>query len=224
MAPAPPRGSTLTASKDVSEWFGRLMLEAAEAAGAKVSEARIRIYAADLADLPPEQLVAAVRRVRREGSGFFPSVAEIRRQCEASPDDAALLAWTALEQAAATVGGYRSVELEDTVAAAALVQVFGSWPEWCAFERGPELLTRRQQFLAAYRSLRRQAPRAEAARLPGLSEGGGDYQPRAELTMGHVAADGSVSVVREAPALAPRREDRLLTGDIGTGGQHGEEG
>ena len=42
--------SSLTPDGHVSEWFGRLMFETAEAAGIKVSEARVRIYAADLKD------------------------------------------------------------------------------------------------------------------------------------------------------------------------------
>ena len=171
----PCDGPSLTRDGYAAPWFGALMVESGEATGTKLTATRIRVYAADLADLDPLAVVAAFRRVRREGSGFFPSVSEIRRQVEATPDDAALLAWTALERAADEVGAYRALEVWDAAAAVAVEAVFGSWPAFCACERGPELAQRRQQFMVAYREARRRVPErlAEPRRLPGLHAASG---------------------------------------------------
>lgn len=196
------QSSTLDRKGNVVEWFATVVFETAEACGIKITEARVRIYAADLGDLTPEQVKQAFRVCRREGSGFFPSVAEVRRQVVATPDDRALLAWTAMEQAAAKVGAYQSIEFEDTVAAAALLQVFGSWPQWCQQETGPELLVKRQQFLAAYREIRRQQAAGTApVRLSGQLEGGGNYSRLPGLAAGRITAGGTVESITEGTAL-----------------------
>lgn len=191
--------STFDKHGNVAEWFGEVIFETAEACGIKITEARVRVYAADLGDLEPQDITAAFRRCRREGSGFFPSVAEVRRQVVATPDDRALLAWNALEQAAASIGAYQSIEFEDPVAAAALVQVFGSWPQWCGMEAGPELALKRQQYLAAYRDLLRQETAGtDPVRLSGLLEATGKYQRLPQLAVGRITAGGVVQSVTEA--------------------------
>lgn len=191
--------STLDRQNNVREWFAAIVFETAEACGAKLTETRVRIYAADLGDLHQDDIIAAFKRCRREGSGFFPSIAELRRQVVATPDDRALLAWNAMEQAASKVGAYQSIEFEDPAAARALTMVFGSWPSWCQQEIGPELLVKRQQFLAAYREVRRQeAAGAEPIRLSGLLESGGNYQRLPQLAAGRITAHGVVQNVTEA--------------------------
>ena len=195
----PGKSSSTFEGGHVAEWFGRVVFETAEICGIKITEARVRGYAADLGDLEPAQIIEAFRKCRRDGSGFFPSVAELRRQVVATPDDRALLAWNAMEQAAAKVGAYQSIEFEDPAAARALVMVFGSWPSWCQQEMGPELLVKRQQFLAAYREVRRQeAAGAAPIRLSGLLESGGNYQRLPQLAVGRVTAHGVVQNVTEA--------------------------
>lgn len=194
--------STLDTRNNVREWFAKVVFETAEACGIKITEARVRIYAADLGDLTAEQVTQAFRTCRREGSGFFPSIAELRRQVVATPDDRALLAWNAMEQAAAKVGAYQSVEFDDPVAAAALLQVFGSWSNWCQQETGPELLVKRQQFLAAYRDIRRQqAHGTEPVRLSGELEGAGNYKRLPGLAAGRITASGEVQQITEGKAL-----------------------
>lgn len=188
---------TRTANGDVAPWFAAVMVETAEAAGIRLTETRIRIYALDLEDLPPDAIVAAFRRVRREGSGFFPSVAEIRRQVEGTPDDRALLAWTALERAVGLVGAYQSLDVADTAAAEALVTVFGTWPAFCAHEAGPELLVKRQAFLAAYRAARARERDAGPRRLIGLHEASGSYRAMPALALGQMTADGRVVLCQE---------------------------
>lgn len=190
--------STVDSSGNVAEWFGHVIFETAEAYGLKLTESRVRIYAADLGEFEATQVIAAFRRHRKEGK-FFPTVAELRAQMVATPDDRALLAWNAMEQAAVRVGAYQSIEFEDPAAARALTMVFGSWPQWCQQETGPELLVKRQQFLAAYREVRRQeAAGATPIRLSGLLEAGGNYQRLPQLAVGRVTALGVVQNVTEA--------------------------
>ena len=207
--------SSLTPDGHVSEWFGRLMFETAEAAGVKVSEARVRIYAADLKDLPPEQVITAVRRARRDGSGFFPLIAEIFRQVGPSPDDQALLAWSYLCQAVSRVGVYASIEIEDACAAEALQHAAGSWSGFCELESGPGLMVIRQAFLAGYRDARRRIPPdALPVRLTGSLEGSGSYERVPAVWVGRLTASGQVVSERERPALpAGQAVNRLTNGD-----------
>lgn len=197
--------AALDSKGNVVAWFATAIFETAEAFGTKLTEARVRVYAADLDDLPQEQVVQALRTCRREGSGFFPSVAEVRRQCVATPDDRALLAWNAMEQAASKVGAYQSVEFGDPVAAMALLQVFGSWPAWCEMEQGPELALKRQQFMALYRDIRRHGTAGTAPiRLHGQLEGAGNYKQLPGLAAGRITAGGAVEQVTEG-AMAQRQ-------------------
>ena len=199
--------STRDSRGNVRPWFAKLMVETAESYGTKLTEGRIRAYAIDMGDLPAEELAAAFATCRREGSGFFPSVAEVRRQCVATPDDRALLAWTAMEQAASKVGAYQSVEFADPVAAQALLQVFGSWPNWCQQEIGPELHTKRLQFMAAYREIRRHgAAGAQPVRLSGELEGAGNYKQLPGLAAGRITAGGQVEQVTEGDMAQAQRQ------------------
>lgn len=166
---------------NASRWFGLLFMETAEGIGIKVSESRVRVYASDLSDLQARDVIEAMRRARKEGSGFFPSIAEVRRGIVASPDDAALLAWNSLERSASDIGAWESVTFNDAATAEALEQTFGTWPEFCQMEIGPELALKRQQFLAAYRDARRRLPTTAPPRtMSGLLAGTGNYagQPK----------------------------------------------
>lgn len=187
--------ATLDPNGNVSEWFAKLMFVAAEAVGVRLSEARIRIYAQDLAAYEKTSIERAFTKARRHGSGFFPSSAELIRHIEPSMEDRALMAWDSLTRAAEDVGGYRALAVEDQAAANALLATFGSWPEFCAYERGPELLVKRQAFLARYREeLRVSDGRGDPVVLRGAL-------PNATGEVGVLAIDGSVSL----------RSDRSLT-------------
>ncbi len=207
-------GSALKADGDVADWFGALLFELAERHGIKLAEARVRIYAADLAEFEPAQVVAAARRASREGSGFFPHSAEIRKALVGSADDAALLAWNGLERAAEQVGSYRSLEIEDPVTAAALLATFGAWSAFCATPAGPALLVKRQEFLAAYRRAQRERPSgAQPVRCAGLLEVG----------LARLTAGGEIVHRRERPASlsAGAEVNRLTAG--GGGDTDGED-
>lgn len=158
----------VTRDGHATEEFSKVMMRLANALGAKIEPMRIVSYARLLSDVPLDELMHACGRVAREArGGFFPSAGEIRAQVRAPMDEAALLAWAALDRAATEVGAYASVELQDPCAADALVSVFGSWPGYCDVEQGPALALKRQEFLAAYKQACRQRRGAGPVRLAG---------------------------------------------------------
>lgn len=156
--------------RDVSDEFAKDIVILAEAYGAKLSEARIRVYYEDLQDIPTPLLRSALKQAR-QSCRFFPTVADIRQFAIPSIDDSALIAWAAFERAAARVGSWSPVVVEDAAAAKALVDTFGSWPAYCAESDTITLNTKRQQFIAAYRQRRREPKPQYAVSLEGLAGG-----------------------------------------------------
>jgi hypothetical protein len=144
---------------------------------------------------------------------YFPQAAEIRRSVFPSVDDAALLAWTGFNLAADAIGAYQSLDVEDGTAGAALVAVFGSWPEFCSQARDDAGWgARRNEFLASYRSLRR--TNTTQGLLPGLC----DHKDASEailgrLWVGRLSASGAVSTARltDRLALSHQRSPAQLT-------------
>lgn len=189
--------------------FDKLMIGLCEAYGQKPTAAKIRLYARALEDLTPEELRGACLRALRE-SKFFPTVAELRSHVEPSTDEAALLGWTALQRASASVGGYSSLLLEDGALGAAVIAVYGGWPEFCE-QTEIALASTRQAFMAAYRQARRGDK--GAVRLPGACESGGNYAAslqRGVVWAGLISAAGDVTQARDDQAEAmlaamPRR-------------------
>lgn len=157
----------------VAPEFAGVMLYLGTAYRQQLTAERIAIYADALGDLDIETLMRAAKIAVKECQ-FFPTPAELRKHAVGGLDDRALVAWSALGRAASRVGGYQSVEIDDPCAADALVLVFGSWPEFCQTEDGPELAMKRQEFMAAYRRAVREAPAGHRV-LPGLTDG--DPQP-----------------------------------------------
>lgn len=148
--------SSLTPEGHASGWFAKAIFITAEAFGTKLSEVRVRVYASELSDCDRDQVERAFAQCRREGSGFFPSIPEIRRQLGPSSDDHGVLAWAGLCEAASTIGAYQPLQIDDWCAAEALRRAVGSWVDFCALEEGPNKLVVRQAFLAAYRQARRE--------------------------------------------------------------------
>lgn len=189
----------------------KLIAGLCEAYGQKPSAARVRLYLRALSDLSYEELRDACARVVRE-STFFPSVAELRRHVEPATDDSALLAWSAVQQAASQVGSYSSLLLEDGAAAAALVAVFGSWPEFCG-RSDIEMATRQKEFMAAYRQARRGA--TGTVRLQGTCELSGNYNVSQNVWVGVITAAGDVRSLRDTEAekmLAEKPRRGILLG------------
>lgn len=188
---------------NVTPEFTRLLVEIAEGypTTGNLSEGTIRIYAWALSDYTVDQVRVAMLTLFKTGSGFFPSTVEILRQLGASTgDDAGLLAWAQFRQAAADVGAYASLEVEDAAAAQALVDVFGSWHAYCAHEEGPAMTQRRAEFLAAYRAARSRHVNAEGGKVPrlfGILESGGGYTPTPRSIVGRITAGGAIEKRRD---------------------------
>lgn len=152
----------------VTKEFAALMVVLSEGKpAARLTESGIKVYALALGDLTGEQVAEAVWRAIRELPGsYLPSPADLLKLVVAPPDERAVLAWVALQQAAEDHGAWVDVEVGDGAAAQALEAVFGGWGAFCAMPDGPGLGACRQAFLVAYRDARRAhaAPRT----LPGL--------------------------------------------------------
>ncbi len=137
---------------------------------------------------------------------WFPAVAELVQMVRPSEEDAAVLAWSALLQAAAEVGAWASLDVENGRTAEAVKAVFGSWPTLCReAEDGPALVAKRVAFLAAYRQAGRRT--VVAARLAGLCEAGGGRQIDGCTWSASLTAGGRV---------VPQRDTRKLlkAGDL----------
>jgi hypothetical protein len=202
--------SALADDGNVAGWFGDLMKDLAEAyPSMKLRERQIRVYAAALADLTPEQVKGAFGRAILE-CRWFPSVSEIRQFVGPSPEDRALLQWDALRKAAREVGAWASIAIEDAAAGIALKAAVGSWEAFCALEEGASLGVARSSFLAAYRDARRRLPpRAEPVRLVGLCEAASAVD--APGWVGRLTLDGQVVSERAQPALQAGPDVKRLT-------------
>lgn len=194
----------------VTPEFGALLLRLAGAyPHVKLTRDLTRAYAWALGDIPLSDLQSAFGRAVRE-SKMFPSVAEIRGFVKPTTDDAGILAWAAFGRAATVAGSWVSLDVDDGAAAQALVDTFGSWPEYCAVGEGPQLALKRQEFLAAYRQARRQAP--PPRHLPGQCEAQGTLPDPATATSAwhcRLLAGGEVQWERGLPALAPAETGAL---------------
>lgn len=200
-----------TVNDPVPVWMAVALGGLGEAfAGAPPSEAKMRVYHCFLYDVPRETLEGACARAVKE-CRFFPTVAELRQLCgEPSAEDAALRAWGALDLAAANVGAYASIEIEDGAAVEALLQTFGSWPQFCHVDRGPELALKRQQFIAVYRTARLRPFGRQ--RLAGLLEAEGTVATgllAARVWRGVLTAGGGIEIRRGETEPVDRPENAL---------------
>jgi hypothetical protein len=156
--------------------FATLMLGLGETYGEPVSDARMEIYFAALADLD----LAAIRQsatAHVRTSKFFPRPAELREAISGSADERADLAWVQLLREVRRVGPYDrwdstkgttvppSPRFFDEAAERAALEMFGGWGALCTRlpGEGPELLGVAKLFKATYRSYH---GRAERAALP----------------------------------------------------------
>jgi hypothetical protein len=202
----------LDARGKVTEDFGLFMLRLAAVypTTGKLNPELILSYAKILGDLPLDKLHQAGARCARSEK-FFPSAATLRSFLETSPDDAGLIAWASFRTAAADVGCYASLLVEDPAAADALTVVFGTWAAYCEYEEGPALHARRAEFLAAYRDAVRRGRRlaSGATRLAGMLEASGKASDSPAAVLGRLLASGKVEVIQQrtlegsAPALPP---------------------
>lgn len=155
-------------TRDDSAAFAALMLGLGEVYGEPVSDVRMEIYFAALADLDIETVrAAATAHVRL--SKFFPRPAELREVIDGSADDRAELAWAAVLNLVrrygytGTDGKGKPPAFPDEVTRRAALDMYGSWRALCAKlpGEGPELLGAAKLFKAAYRAKHLLAQRNE---------------------------------------------------------------
>jgi hypothetical protein len=174
--------------------FAELMVGIGEAYGESVSDARMEIYFAALADLPIEAIrTAATIHVR--ASKFFPRAAELREAIDGSSDDRADLAWVGLLQLIRRVGYMGTPTWADPVAQRAAMELYGGWRALCEHlpGDGPELLGVAKLFKSTYASYARRAVR-ELPALPSREEARGRLlHLREELTQRGLPAPGLAS-------------------------------
>lgn len=215
--------STLTDDGYVADWFLKAFEEMAEAYPAmRIRAGTGKIYAHALADLTREQITGAMGRAMLDAR-FFPSIAEIRSYVVAPAEDAALLAWAGLLDAAARIGGWQSLDVDDPCCAEALTRAAGSWSDFCELE-GPGLAHVRQLFIAAYKDARRRPQSDGPVRLRGRCETSGNYQQLPAAWHGRLRADGRIEEGREQAALPASADVKRLTdGERSRDGEASEE-
>ncbi len=165
---------------------------AAEIFDVALSELRMRAYFEALRDLPLEQVLLALKQSMRDAE-WLPKPAEIRQRITGSTDDAAALAWAAVQQAIRKVGRYSSPRQSLGEAAYAAMQAaFGDWQAACDMEtEGAAVASARKSFVAAYAA---QTRRTQQEALLGLGEGERAPQGRLEPSVADVG--GLIKVMR----------------------------
>lgn len=148
-----------------------LMLGLGETFGEPVSDARMEIYFAALADLDLDVVRVAVSSVVR-GSTFFPRPAEIRNAAAGNVEDRAEVAWSAVVNLVRRVG-YPGVDgrgtappFPDEATKRAALELFGGWVALCEQLPGvgsPAFIGTAKQFRALYGAYARR----DAALPPG---------------------------------------------------------
>lgn len=155
----------------------------------EATDATLQAYWWGLEDLPIEDVECACRRALSE-SRRMPVPAELRELVGiAKPDDAAQIAWQAVE-AASALGSYRAVDFADGIINAT-IRSLGGWP--AILSRPPDEFDKwvRKDFLATYQAFLRTGASLDAcAPLPGLSQSGPVFM-----------ADGRASEWRTSPPV-----------------------
>ncbi len=136
--------------------FAVLMLGLGETYGEPVSDARMEIYFAALADLELGAIRTAAT-VHAKLQKFFPRPAELRDAVLGSVEDRADLAWGAVLQLVRRVGYHAAPADEDwpnPAAKRAATELYGGWKALCTSlpADGPELLGAAKLFKATYRA------------------------------------------------------------------------
>ncbi len=136
--------------------FAVLMLGLGETYGEAISDARMEIYFAALADLELRDVrMAANAHVRLEK--FFPRPAELRSALQGSAEDRADLAWQAVLALVRRHGYYNPPADDawpDAVTRKAALNLYGGWRSLCEKlpGEGPELLGAAKLFKATFRA------------------------------------------------------------------------
>lgn len=193
--------------------FAEAMAMLAITFGVEADKALYAAYWMALEDIDIEQVQAGIAKTMRS-CRFMPKPVEIREASLGSTDTAALLAWDAVAKAAASVGGYTSVQFEDPVATAAVRQL-GGWAEICSKNTAEFHKWTRQEFLRAYKGLAGcNLPEETTRYLPGRGEARNEasgYLPEPPKTIpvpGYAALPGRV----EFKTLPDTRQNAPVAG------------
>ncbi len=113
--------------------FHEMMSLMAEQSGQPTSDFKDRMYAEGLADIPMEQLKAAVwALVKTRVFASFPKIGEIRDAIGGKAEDQAevqaALVWDTIRR----FGSTRTVMFDDSVTMAVITRSFGGWQKLCA--------------------------------------------------------------------------------------------
>lgn len=137
--------------------FSELMVGLAETYAEAISDARMEIYFAALADLSLEALrAAATIHVRTQK--FFPRPSELREVVDGTTADRAELAWAAVVRLVRRYGRPgidgqgMAPEFPDEVTRRAAMELYGGWKALCERlpSEGPELIGISKMFKASY--------------------------------------------------------------------------
>lgn len=143
-----------------------------ESYGRTLSKAALTIWVQALADLEPgtveRAVVAAIQSCKN-----MPSVAELRELAGCTkPEDRALLAWTAVENAVEKFGAYKHVSFDDPLINAT-IRSLGGWVAICSKPTDEFDKWTRLDFLKSYAAMSRSGVNGEmCAPLRGLSTSG----------------------------------------------------
>jgi len=157
--------------------FATLMLGLGETYGEPVSDARMEIYFAALADLDLDAVRGAAT-VHVRAVKFFPRPAELREAVLGSTDDRSMLAWHTVLQLVRRVG-YMGTDgqgaapaFPDRATERAALELYGGWAALCTRlpGEGPELLGIAKNFRAAYAAYVRRDQRTLEALPPTKAE------------------------------------------------------
>lgn len=146
--------------------FAALMLAVGEVYGESVSDARMELYFAALADLDLGTISGAVEAHMR-AQKFFPRPSEIREAIDGSAEDRAEVAWTAVRRLVRLRGWINPPMLEDWPDEAtrrAAMELYGGWQALCENlpASGPEMLGTAKLFKATYCAYARRNDRVAA--------------------------------------------------------------
>lgn len=172
--------------------FAELMLGIGEAYGEPVSDARLEIYFAALADLPLAEIRDAAN-VHVRAEKFFPRVSELREAVGGSVQERADLAWVELLRQVRRVGYMGTPTWTDPALARAAMELYGGWRALCESlpGDGPELLGAAKLFKATYAAYARREGRQATALPPGREEARGQLMHlRDELVKRGLPAPG----------------------------------
>ncbi len=204
--------------------FGRALGALAEVYGATVSPGLASAYFHSLSRFDIVDLEAAMHALLAEpGRAFMPKPGEIVAKIEGLPDERALRAWVRIETAAREVGAYASVDFQDPVLHAVIVQ-YGGWQEVCNWARlpGDAYGYKRHEFLQAFKLAEKLAPSMSEPipHLPGIFEiqnqanrgawvrGALDYQDVVQVIgpHGYAVTQRALPASRPVGALGPGPE------------------